>query len=422
MEEKNKKDVKTEKETEAELREKLKAELRAELLEELKEEKKTSEPSKKTKSKTEKAENEESIVTPIKHPVNSPGDKVHFENYNSKSLESINDMNRKERELKKKETIKDKVDAKKWEKKSSSEPEETSKSSPIVMLIALVLIVATIFLFPKAYHFFSQVRIKPDKVISTNSNSTNEEPVYEKITTQSQVLTKFTYPIMRNSQYEKKSYYENDSITMSEFSNSDILYNAFIHVYKGSIGPYNGSYSSGACVQPNMKKTVKAKYLEARIDNLFSRNTKYKHQTFTVPSTNKDTPYVGTWVYNARTKMYIYYGDCDPITPTDTTYYDLKQITDANGNANNTVIDVTYYMGFAEVDNTSKSYTIYSDAKMTNVLTTGVLETNEVEKELNALFKTYLEKDHAAKSYKYTFSSNNCSFQDYCFEKGEWVQ
>ena len=84
MEEKNK----TEKnhESEEELRKKLKEELRAELLEELKEEK---------KEKDKKSED----ISPLKNPAISSSSKVHFDDYNSKELENINDMHRKERDL-----------------------------------------------------------------------------------------------------------------------------------------------------------------------------------------------------------------------------------------------------------------------------------------------------------------------------------
>lgn len=399
MEEKNKK----EEVTEEELRRKLKEELRAELLEELR--------SEEEKSSTDVEKK------PLKNPVNSSSEKVHFENYNSNELETINAMHRKEREMKK--SILESKKEKGVTSKEQAVAENTdSKGSPIVIIVALIIAAASVFLFPKAYRFFSKITTKPEKIETSNS-STNEEPVYEKITTDSKVLTTFTYPIMRNSQYEKNSYYQKESITMSEFSNNDILYNAFIHVYSGSIGPYKGGYAGTYCGTANTKKEVNSKYLEARIDNLFSRNTKYTHATFRVPSTNKDTPYVGTWVYNAKTKKYIYYGDCEGVTPSNIMYYDLKSISKANGNANNTVIDVTYYMGFAEVNVSNKNYTIYSDANMTSALTTGTLTSTDYEQELNAIFNNYLSN---ARSYKYTFSSNNCSFQDYCFEKGEWLK
>ena len=414
MEEKNKKESVSE--TEEELRKKLKAELMAEILEELEEEKK-----KGSKRKEDKEENEK--VAPLKHPVNSPGSKVHFDSYNGNELETINDMNRKDRNLKKKESIKEKLELNESEKEIKKKDEETKpQGSIVVMLVALAIIAVTIFSFPHAYRYFSNASAKPDKIVPPSNSSSNEEPVYEEITVNSKELSTFTYPIMRNSQYDKASYYQRDSRTMSDFSNNDILYNAFIHVYSGSIGPYKGAYNGNYCGTAATKKTVNSKYLEARIENLFSRNTKYEHSTFIVPSTNKDTPYVGTWSYDSQTKMYIYYGDCTGVTPSNLLYYDLKRVYDAEGNSNNTVIEVMYYMGFAEVDNTTKVYKIYSDAEMTEVLTTGTLTTNNYSQELDGIFGNYLESSKNVKSYKYTFSSNNCSFQDYCFEKGEWLK
>lgn len=407
MEEKNK--AEKNHESEEELRKKLKEELRAELLEELKEEK---------KEKDKKSED----ISPLKNPAISSSSKVHFDDYNSKELENINDMHRKERDLieKKKLTTK-KVSNEKKENVDSEAKAPKQQGSIAVMIVALILIVITIFLFPHVYRFFSQKNTKPDKLIESN-NSSNEGPVYEKITVNSEVLKTFTYPIMRNSQYEKTSYYQKENITMSDFSNNDILYNAFIHVYTGSIGPYNGAYNENYCGTDKTRKSVNPKYLDARIENLFSRNTKYKHATFKVPSTNKDTAYVGTWVYDSKNNIYVYYGDCEGVRPTNTLYYDLKQIYEANGKSNNTVIDVSYYMGFAEVNATTKNYTIYSDASMSDVLTTGTLTKDNYESELEEVFNAYLQTNHSAKSYKYTFSSLNCSYQDYCFEKGEWVK
>ncbi len=413
MEEKNKKE--TSNETEEELRKRLKEELKAEILSELEEEKKE----KSSKSEEVKKENKEK-KNPEKH-TSSTASKVHFDSYNDNELKTINAMNRKDRNLQKKDSMKEKTMVEK-RTSDSVEEEPVSKGSIVIMLVSLAVIAITIFLFPHAYRYFLSISKKNDVPESSNSNSSSNGPVYEKITVDSKELSTFTYPIMRNSQYEKSSYYEKSSLTMSDFSNNDILYNAFVHVYTGSIAPYEGSYSGNACITNDTKKTINSRYLEARIDNLFSTNTKYEHATFTVPSTNKDTEYVGTWVYNPKTKMYVYYGDCTGVKPTNTLYYDLKYIYEANGTSNNTIIDVTYYMGFAEVNNSNKQYTIYSDALMTDVLTTGTLSTSDYEKELNEIFKNYLGNTHAAKSYKYTFSSRNCSYQDYCFEKGEWVK
>lgn len=393
-----KKNISEEKETEEELKKRLKEEIMAELLEEMKAEKKES---KKEKEETPKK------LSPL------PESKVHFDSYNSKELESVNEMNRKERTMKPKKDVPKKVHI------PQAEEETSSKSSIVLLVVSAVVIAVTIFCFPAIGRFIDNVTVKREKIPKT-TNSNSNEPTYEKITVDSKVLSNFTYPIMRNSEYSKTSYYQKDSITMSEFSNNDILYNAFVHVYTGSIATYNGSYGANYCGK-GIRKMVNEKYLTARIENSYSRKTNYKHATFVVPSTNKDTQFVGTWYYDSKLKAYIYYGDCNPIEPTNILYYDLTDMYDANGNSNNTVIDVSYHIAFAEVNASSRQYKIYNDASMTNVISSGELTTNDYEKELNQIFKD-LSKDSQVKSYKYTFSTADCAYQDYCFEKGEWIE
>ncbi len=369
------------------------------LLEEMKNDKK--EEKKEETKKTEK-------LSPL------PEAKVHFDSYNSKELESVNEMNRKDRKMKEKKDL-----TSKSVHLPQAEDEGSSKSSLIIMGVSAVILAVVIFFFPTIHRFIEDKMIRGEKLTPATNNQ-EEEPKYEKITVNSKVLNNFTYPIMRNSEYTKSSYYQKDSITMSEFSNNDILYNAFVHVYTGSLAPYNGQYIGTYCGN-GTKKMVNEKYLTARIENSYSRKTNYKHATFVVPSTNKDTKYVGTWYYDAKLKAYIYYGDCNPIQPTSVLYYDLKNMYDAEGNSNNTVIDVLYHLAFAEVNSVSKQYKIYSDAMMTNVISSGTLMTNDYEKELNQIFND-LSKDSQVKSYKYTFSTKDCSYQDYCFEKGEWIK
>lgn len=399
-----KKNISEEKETEEELKKRLKEEIMAELLEEMKSEK-SSDPKKEKDSSISSSKK----LSPL------PESKVHFDSYNSKELESVNEMNRKDRKMKGKDLTPKKVHL-----PQASEDQTDSKSTTIILGLSVVILAVVIFFFPSIHRFLENLTIKGEKVAPV-TNTNDNEPKYEKITVNSKVLETFTYPIMRNSVYAKNSYYQKDTITMSEFSNNDILYNAFIHVYTGSLAPYEGQYIATYCGTGATRKMVNEKYLTARIENSYSRKTNYKHATFVVPSTNKDTQYVGTWYYDAKNKAYIYYGDCNPIQPTDTLYYDLKNIEDASGNSNNTVIEVTYHIAFAEVTNSSRQYKIYSDATMTNVISSGTLTTNDYERELNQIFKD-LSKESQVKSYKYTFSTADCAYQDYCFEKGEWIK
>ncbi len=405
MEEQEKKEIAKE-ETEEELKARLKKEIMEELRQEMKQEEKTSPSISETLS-----EKEDKGPT-----VASNSSKVSFQDYNDKGIDEVNELNRKDRTLKKKGDLGEKFELPK------AEDEGGSKVTIAILVIAAILMVACIFFYPKLYNLMIQRKGKTQSD-SSETNSTSNEQKYEEITINSEVLSKFTYPIMRNTPYEKVSYYQRPTITMSEFSNNDILYNAFLDVYSGNYAPYTEKYNGTYCGTDSQKKMFNAKYIDARIDNLFSKKTTYKHADFTVPSTNTETEYVGTWKYDSKQNRYIYYGDCGDTSSGNVLYYDLMKISNAHGNKNNTVIEVSYDMAFAQVNRKDKSYTLYSDAQMSHVLTTGTLTTNNFKTELQTIFEEYLKsgKDNI-QDYRYTFSTNNCSYQDYCFEKGEWVE
>lgn len=375
-------------ETEEEMKRRLKKELMAEILDEIKEEK---------------------GLTELEEIIEDDEE------------EEIVEEKPKLREEKKEEEVPEKKVKK--EPLPPQDPKE-AKASLILAVVCFAIIGIGIFFFSNIYDFIQDLTMRPPKEDPVISNK-NPEPIYEEITLKSEVVGTFTYPIMRNSQYSADTYYKRDSITMSDFSNNDILYNAFIHVYIGNLEDYKGGYIETYCGTDATKKAFKARYIELRMDNLFSKNTKFTHGSFTVPSNNLITTdigktYAGKWNYDSINDRYIYYGNCAGTPSGGTEYYDLLSAYQATGKQKNTVIEVSYYIGFAKVNSATKEYSIYSDVAMTHLIDSGTLTTGNHMNELNNKF-AQLPSNNLSK-YKYTFSSNECSYKDYCFEKGEWLK
>ncbi len=436
MEEKKSKSNETEEELKARLKEEIMAELLEEIKEEAKEEvkkemKKEADPlevqriieeerkkeERKKQETLEKGHKKEKID--LEEATPTVKSKVKFESYNDSGIEDINQINRKERVLPHSGSLEKKFELPK------SEDEKVGKSTIVILVIALIVITVGIFGGGKIYNFVLNMgRDSNHKPLDTNTNTNSNEQPLETITLNSKILANFTYPIMRNSPYQKATYYAKDKITMSDLANNDILYNAFLNIPEVFYEDYKGRYTAGKyCSDTAHQKTFSAAYISTRINNLYTRDTKYKNATFVVPSTNTKTTYVGTWVYDAKNNRYIYYGNCSGNQTGNVLYYDVISAYEASGTQNNTVIDVNYYVAFAMVNASNKQYTIYSDAAMTNTLTSGTLTSNDYQKELNTLLATYANSNkEAVKKYKYTFSTLNCSYQDYCFTKGEWME
>lgn len=412
-----KKEKQTPVETEEEMKARLKKEIMAELLDELKSDNVDSKNMVENKKSVDSFKKEEASE---EKKVMMPKSEIHSASYKDDAIQPLAGTYKGKKLPEKQDKLPSKIELPKA-------PEGGNSTATLVVLcVAGVLLIIAVFFFPKIDSFLSEWRLQrnvPKPQSNTNTTSNSNEQTYDPITLESKELTTFTYPIMRNTPYDKISYYNRSSVTMSEFSNNDILYNAFIHVYNGNIADYVGSYNGTFCGSATQHKTFNAKYIDARINNLFTTETEYKHADFSVPVTNKDTSYVGTWKYDKRNNRYIYYGSCSNQTKKNDLYYDVSSIYDAEGIENNTTIYARYYVAFAHVDGSNGNYTLYSDAEMTNVLATGSLTSNNYQQELNTAFTKYLEsgKD-TVKTYQYTFSRNNCSYQDYCFVKGEWTK
>lgn len=383
-------------ETEEELKARLKEELKAELLKEIKEEE-------RKKKKT---------TPPVFEPSTST---VKFDSYNDRGIKEVVELNGRDKKF-------GKNDAPKMMRGLPQAPvEDTGSLNFVLIFVVLLLIVGSYFAMPKIYVMLTSEKDEKRKPVQVEEP---EEPVVEleNITLQSKVIGTLTYPIMRNNPYSQKSYYNIPSVTVSNFSNNDLLYNAFVQIYKGNIATYQGELGSDACVAGNNKKVVNAKYIEARMDNIFSKSAEYDHASFTVPSTNESTPYKGIWKYDARNHQYIYYGNCNPTKPSRITYYDLIMAYEAKGLEKNTLIEVYYHIAFAKVDSTTNQYEIYSDAAMKNKILSGTITTDNPEAEVESVFSSYIIDGNEASKYKYTFSNLDCSYQDYCFEKGEFIE
>ena len=210
---------------------------------------------------------------------------------------------------------------------------------------------------------------------------------------------------MRNSIYDENTYYSLDTFNISNMSNTDILYNAFMDIYEGNITSSN-SYSKCS----NTPMEFEQNYLELRIKNILGKNVKYNLDSFYVP-VDSSSSYKGDWRYDSSNSRYIYDGLCNSNIP-DTSYYDLTSFIKAEYDGNDII--VYDYIGFAKI--IGNNYKIYSDAKMTNEIANGTLNSTD---ELNNIFQNL---DNSKKRiYKYTFKNTLCSYNDYCLYKGEYI-
>lgn len=392
-------------ETEEELRARLKEELKAELLAELKNEQKIDIDTKK-KDKINK--NIESSV--------SSRNNVKFRDYNDNGIKAAVELHNRDKKFEKNDEIP------KVHQLPQSQDEDFNMFGIGLIIIVFGIIIASCMLLPKIYQWFSN-REEPSTYVEQKKEEP-EEPVVEleEITLNSEEVKNLIYPVMRNNPYSTKTYYSKSVLNIGDFSNNDLLYNAFIHVYKGNIATYDGKYNDEYCGSASTRKTFSAKYIDARMDNLFTKSVDYEHKTFKVPTTNTNTKYVGTWKYDNENNRYIYYGDCNPMKTNDIIYYDLAVAYDAKGLEKNTVIEVYYHVAFAKVNKTNNSYTIYSDASLKQIILSGTLTSSAPKTELTEIFNEYINKQNKTNKYKYTFSSQDCSYQNHCFVKGEWIE
>lgn len=266
------------------------------------------------------------------------------------------------------------------------------------IIVLFVISVVLVLLFPQIHDF-----IEDFKLPKINNNKVKEE-VKKKVVDE-EILSNLHYPLMRNGVYSATTYYSLDKFTYSDMSNNDILYNAFLDIYEGNMTPYEGVTN---CT--NISKQFQDDYIKLRIKNIIGKSVNYNLADFIVEEGN-DSPYIGTWQYDAVNSRFIYTGLCNT-GDTSVKYYDLTEFIKAS--YDNDDIVVYNYVGFAKViDN---MYYIYSDASMQNEISTGNFINVE---DLNSKFKNINKK--SKKVYKYTFKDTLCSYNEYCLYEGKWV-
>ena len=317
----------------------------------------------------------------------------------------------------KKKSVVNFSDEKREEEKHPSlivQPEQGNNKTGVVLLVGLVFAAVAVLAFPYARQKIDEYRLSKKKVNVDIKDDTKEKE-YEKITLDSEVVKKLKYPVMHNDKNTKNTYYSQKKITISNFSNNDILYNALLDVYDGNMAKYTGKYTGKFCGSTAV--SLDARYIKLRIENLFTKNAKYTLTDFVVPVNDVKAKYVGTWKYDRTKDKYIYYGDCNPAKSAQVQYYDIKVPFEASSNDKNIEIYVNNYVGFAAVNPTTKAYILYKDSAYTQEVKRGTLTTSNIQTEL----AKEIEKDKDSYSkYKYTYSIVDCAYQDYCFISGAW--
>lgn len=303
----------------------------------------------------------------------------------------------------------------------NNEVVDTGKTSKLVIVILLVLCLIAIVLFPTISKKISGIKTSNKKVQVTIEKEKEKE--YPKLNLNSEEVTKLKFPVMHNDRTNKVTYYIKDKITIQSFSNNDILYNTLLDIYEGNMGAYKGAYAAKYCGRNNQKVALDARYIDLRIDNLYTKNAKYTLKSFVVPANNTKTSYVGTWVYVKKTNKYVYYGNCKKVPNTNIEYYDVRVPYEVTTSDKNVELYLNNYVAFGVINKATKQYILYKNANYTEQLTSGTLTTTNYETELTNILKNYV-KDNSSKTkkYKYTYTIKDCAYQDYCFLSGEWIE
>jgi len=266
------------------------------------------------------------------------------------------------------------------------------------LIILLFIGVVLVFLFPRIY----------SSLESTNFpeiEKSKEEVVEDKKEITEELLSEIHTPLMRNSIYSDFTYYSLDVFKVSDMKNSDIIYNAFADMYEGNIT--DSSYNS-KCGSVN--KEFNAKYIELRIKNILGRDTNYELENFYVPE-DSNSSYKGNWVYS--NSKYYYDGICEN-NNTSVRYYDLKELISAKYGDTDDNIIVTYYVGFAKVED--GQYKIYSDAHMSDEISNGSFS------DLDSLEVSFSNIDKSKKKvYEFTYNNTICTYDEYCMYEGKWL-
>ena len=309
-----------------------------------------------------------------------------------------------------------------YEKKDMEEQQniEPPKKSSVIMFIGCSLLVLVgILLFPVVSDKISEYKIKKenDRIHNDKEEKKVEEIKYEKLTLESSKVKNLYYPVYHINSEKKDTYYTKDKMTIKDFSNNDLLYNSFVKFASIFYEDYKGGYSGKACNSKKLK--VNAKYFEIVIKDYMTKDVTIKLTDLVIPSYTPYTSYTGLWKYDDNKYEYVYYGDCNKKS-TNILYYDLKDIYAVDNSEKNIELYAYNYIGYAAVDTKNKNYIIYSDSTYTKKVSSGVLTTNNYQNELNSIFSSLDKKSF--NKYKYTYTTKNCPYNEYCFISGEWVK
>ena len=264
------------------------------------------------------------------------------------------------------------------------------KRGTIVLIITCVIIVVVgIISMPQIYKLLNTSKVD----ISDNNINKKDTDTKEEINMDSEIVATLVYPVMHNDVSISDNYYKNNGIKVSDLSNNDILYNAFLNIYPGYI-----SVSDTTSFDSN--------YLVSRIENIFGPKTGYNLVDFTVPN-GSFSDYVGVFHFDDSTKRYIF-------NKTDNNngvvYYDVKKMYDASSPNENTII-TSFDIAFVKIED--NRYTLYKDYNYTDEISSG--EFTSMENLENMLSTLDTNK------YQYTFRKDTCNYDSYCFYEGKWL-
>ena len=277
--------------------------------------------------------------------------------------------------------------------------EENKKNNNLFVIILFVVVIICVLLFPVVYNY-----IEKEKLPEVPHE---EEPKEEEKVVTEEDLADIHFPIMRNSIYSSNTYYSLDKFKISNMSNSDILYNAFMGIEETNTN-IKPSDSYSRCSTTPME--FNSNLIELRVKNILGKNVEYNFENISVP-VDSSSSYKGTWRYDEVNARYIYDGLCTSNEP-NTKYYDIEDFIKAEYQDKDII--VYYYVGFAKVE--GENYTIYSDSNMTNALNSG---TSSNIDDIKTIFKNL--DNNSKKIYKYTFKNTLCSYYEYCLYEGEYI-
>lgn len=266
------------------------------------------------------------------------------------------------------------------------------KNSFVFIVILFIIIGVLIYFLPDIYKKFQNMDVPK---IENKKEEIKEEVKKEKISIDSDIVKNITLPIMHSDKYLPDSYYNKNEFTINDMTNNDILYNAFLDIYEG----YLKDHKSVGCT--NNSKEFDSSYLKSRIKNIIGKSVKYVLEDFSVPNIYKDNKYIGLWKYDSNSDSFIYNGDCSNKN-NNIYYFEIMDLYKVDNNDD--TLYLYYHIGFVKYD--GGKYILYKDANYKE----------EVSSSQNVNFDI-----SNLNPYKYTYKLGLCTYDNYCFYKGEWV-